>query len=94
MVRRWYDYWLERPGTGTRVSSGGVKIVFSDTNTHHRGESNFRMSGVTDAMRIPKDAFYAHQVMWNGWGSQPHVAGSYQICEYRKGLLRSPGTGH
>ena len=67
MVRRWYDYWLERPGTGTRVSSGGVKIVFSDTNTHHRGESNFRMSGVTDAMRIPKDAFYAHQVMWSGW---------------------------
>ena len=67
MVRRWYDYWLERPGTGTRVSSGGVKIVFSDTNTHHRGESNYRTSGVTDAMRIPKDAFYVHQVMWNGW---------------------------
>ncbi len=67
MVRRWYDYWMERPGTGTRVSSGGVKIVFSDTNTHHRGESNFRMSGVTDAMRIPKDAFFVHQVMWNGW---------------------------
>ena len=67
MVRRWYDYWLERPGTGTRVSSGGVKIVFSDTNTHHRGESNYRMSGVTDAIRIPKDAFFAHQVMWSGW---------------------------
>ena len=67
MVRRWYDYWLERPGTGTRVSSGGVKIVFSDTNTHHRGESNYRTSGVTDAMRIPKDAFFAHQVMWTGW---------------------------
>jgi hypothetical protein len=67
MVRRWYDYWRERPGTGTRVSSGGVKIVFSDTNTHHRGESNYRTSGVVDAMRIPKDAFYAHQVMWSGW---------------------------
>ena len=67
MVRRWYDYWQERPGTGTRVSAGGVKIVFSDTNTHHRGESNYRTSGVTDAMRIPKDAFYAHQVMWSGW---------------------------
>ena len=67
MVRRWYDYWRERPGTATRVSSGGVKIVFSDTNTHHRGESNYRTSGVTDAMRIPKDAFFAHQVMWNGW---------------------------
>ena len=67
MVRRWYDYWRERPGTGTRVSSGGVKIVFSDTNTHHRGESNYRTSGVTDAMRIPKDAFFVHQVMWDGW---------------------------
>ena len=67
MVRRWYDYWRERPGTGTRVSSGGVKIVFSDTNTHHRGESNYRTSGVVDAMRLPKDAFYAHQVMWSGW---------------------------
>ena len=44
-----------------------MKIIFSDTNTHHRGESNFRMSGVTDAMRIPKDAFFAHRVMWTGW---------------------------
>ena len=67
MVRRWFDYWQERPGTGNRVNSGGVKIVFSDTNTHHRGESNYRTSGVVDAMRIPKDAFYAHQVMWSGW---------------------------
>ena len=67
MVERWYEYFLERPGTGKRVSSGGVKIVFSDTNTHHRGESNYRTSGVTDAMRIPKDAFFTHQVMWDGW---------------------------
>ena len=69
MVERWHEYWLERPGTGKRVNSGGVKIVFSDTNTHHRGESNYRTSGVTDAMRIPKDAFFAHQVMWDGWVS-------------------------
>ena len=72
-VRRWYDYWQERPGTGTRVSSGGVKIIFSDTNTHCRGEENYRRSGVTDAMRIPKDAFYAHQVMWNGWVDGPEL---------------------
>lgn len=64
MVRRWYDYWLERPGSGDRCSSGGAKIIFSDTNTHYRGAENYRRSGVTDAMRIPKDAFYAHQVMW------------------------------
>jgi hypothetical protein len=66
-VRRWYDYWQVRPGTGKRVSSGGVKIVFSDTNTHCRGESNYRTSGVVDAMRLPKDSYFAHQVMWNGW---------------------------
>ena len=78
MVRRWYDYWRERPGTGTRVSSGGVKIVFSDTNTHHRGEKHYRTSGVVDAMRIPKDAFYTHQVMWNGW-VEPEAKQTYII---------------
>lgn len=67
MVNRWYDYWRERPGTGLRVSSGGTKIIFSDSNTHCRGEENYRRSGVTDPMRIEKDAFFAHQVMWNGW---------------------------
>ena len=66
-VKRWYDYWEQRPGTGTRVSSGGVNIIFSDSNTHHRGENNYRRSGEVDAMRIPKDGYYAHQVMWDGW---------------------------
>jgi len=36
------------------------------------------MSGVTDAMRIPKDAFYVHQVMWNGW-VEPEQARTYII---------------
>lgn len=72
MVRRWEEYWRERPGGGRRSSAGGAKIVFSDTNTHHRGESNYRTSGVTDAMRLPKDAFYVHQVMWDGWVEPEH----------------------
>ena len=66
-VRRWYDYWCERPGSGTKVNSGGVKIVFSDTQSHGRSADNYRVSGVVDPMRIPKDVFYAHQVMWSGW---------------------------
>lgn len=66
-VVRWYDYWKERPGTGKRVSSGGVNIIFSETNTHHRGAENYRRSGEVDALRIPKENFYAHQVMWDGW---------------------------
>ena len=74
-IRRWYDYWRERPGTGTRCSSGGVKIVFSDTQTHCRGEENYRRSGVVDAMRIPKDSYYALQAVWDCWCDQerPHT---------------------
>lgn len=66
-IVRWFDYWEQRPGTGKRVSSGGVNIIFSDTNTHFRGDENYRRSGEVDPMRIPKQGFYAHQVMWDGW---------------------------
>ena len=86
-VRRWYDYWQVRPGTGKRVSSGGVKIVFSDTNTHRRGESNYRTSGVVDAMRLPKDSYFAHQVMWDGWVT-PEVSHTHIVGHWNYG----PGT--
>lgn len=67
LVRRWYDYWIERPGSGTKVNSGGAKIVFSDTQSHGRSADNYRVSGVVDPMRVEKDAFFAHRVMWDGW---------------------------
>mgnify|MGYP001605623152 CR=1 FL=1 len=83
-VVRWYDYWRERPGTGSRVNSGGVNIIFSDSNTHYRGEENYRRSGEVDAMRIPKDGFWAHQVMWDGWVDveQPraHIIGHWNYA--------------
>ena len=66
-VKRWFEFWNERPGTGKRVSAGGVNIVFSETNTHHRGAENYRRSGEVDALRIIKQNFYANQVMWDGW---------------------------
>jgi len=84
-VRRWYDYWFVRPGTGRRVSSGGAKIIFSDTNTHYRGEENYRRSGVTDPMRITKDGFFAHQVMWDGWvdieNYRTHIIGHWNYSD-------------
>ncbi|MCX8526366.1 DUF4982 domain-containing protein [Chryseobacterium formosus] len=80
-VTRWYDYYRVRPGTGDRVSSGGVNIIFSDTNTHYRGVENYRRSGEVDAMRIPKDGFFAHQVMWDGWvdveNYRTHIVGHW-----------------
>ena len=74
-VARWYDYWRERPGGGNRSNAGGVKIIFSDSNTHFRGVENYRRSGNVDPLRIPKDTYFAHQVMWDGWVDieRPHI---------------------
>lgn len=89
LVNRWYDYWRERPGTGKRVSAGGAKIIFSDTQTHSRGAENYRRSGVVDALRIPKDGYYAHKVMWNGWvdveNPDLHIIGHWN---YNKGVVK------
>ena len=66
-IIRWNEYWLARPGQGRRVNSGGAKIIFSDSNTHARGEKNYRTSGDVDAMRIAKDSWFVHQAIWDGW---------------------------
>jgi len=83
-VVRWYDFWRERPGTGKRVSSGGVSIIFSDSNTHYRGAENYRRSGKVDAMRIKKDAWWAHYVMWDGWvdieNQHTHLVGHWNYA--------------
>ena len=88
-VLRWYDYWEQRPGTGKRVNAGGVNIIFSDTNTHHRGSENYRTSGEVDAVRIKKQNFYANQVMWDGWGDverpRIHIIGHWN---YRPGVVK------
>ncbi|MGY5356171.1 glycoside hydrolase family 2 protein [Wenyingzhuangia sp. IMCC45467] len=88
-VVRWYDYWEMRPGTGERVSSGGVNIIFSDTNTHYRGAENYRRSGEVDPMRIPKDGFYSHQVIWDGWVDtdtpKAHILGHWN---YKPGVVK------
>lgn len=88
-VVRWYEYWKCRPGTGRRVSSGGVNIVFSDSNTHHRGQENYRTSGEVDAMRIKKQNYYANQVIWNGWvdieKDSVHIIGHWN---YKEGVVK------
>ncbi|MBN2105005.1 DUF4982 domain-containing protein [bacterium] len=89
-IARWYDFWRERPGTGRFVNSGGVKIIFSDTNTHFRGAENYRRSGVVDALRIPKDAYFTHQVLWNGW-LETEKNSSYIIghWNYAEGVIKN-----
>lgn len=86
-VRRWYDYYRVRPGTGRRVSAGGVNIIFSDSNTHFRGDNNYRRSGEVDAVRLPKQGFFAHKAMWQDWVDSvtpaTHIIGHWNY---------SPGT--
>lgn len=91
LITRWWDYYRVRPGTGKRVSSGGVKIHFHESNSHWRGQENYRRSGVVDAMRVPKDAFFAHQVMWNGW-VDVEKNGSY-ICGHWQAPFYAPENG-
>ena len=80
-VRRWWDYYQQRPGSGERVGAGGVKIGFTDSNSHFRGDNNYRRSGVLDAVRLPKDPWYVNQVMWDGWvdagGHHVHIIGHW-----------------
>lgn len=89
-VLRWDDYYQARPGTGKRVSAGGVNISWIDENSHFRGDNNYRRSGEVDAMRIPKDAFYAHQAMWDGWvdpgHAHVHIMGHWN---YEPGVVRT-----
>lgn len=88
-VKRWNEFWQERPGTGKRVSAGGVNIVWSESNTHHRGEENYRRSGEVDALRTKKQNFYANQVMWDGWVNPEkeglHIVGHWN---YEKGIKK------
>ena len=88
-IVRWNEYWQARPGTGKRVNSGGAKIIFSDSNTHARGEKNYRTSGDVDAMRIAKDSWFVHQAIWDGWvdTEQEHtyIVGHWT---YEKGVVK------
>ena len=97
-IRRWYDLWRERPGTGRRVNSGGAKIVFSDTQTYGRGAENYRRSGVVDPLRIPKEGFYAHRVMWDGWvdveKQHTHIIGHWNYPEKTVKPVYVVSAGH
>lgn len=84
-IKRWWDFYQYRPGTGDRVSAGGVNIGFTDSNSHFRGDNNYRRSGEVDAVRLPKDSLWVHKVMWDGWvdseGHHTHIIGHWTYPE-------------
>jgi beta-galactosidase len=67
-VKRYWDYWQNRISNTDPVHakwSGYVSIYFSDEDADGRQDSSevARVSGKVDAVRLPKEIYFAHRVM-------------------------------
>ncbi|MGA2654014.1 MAG: sugar-binding domain-containing protein [Terracidiphilus sp.] len=80
-VRRYWEYWQNRISNSDPAHSkwsGYASIYFSDSDADGRQDSSevCRVSGKVDAVRLPKEIYYAHRVMQN---EQPdlHILGHW-----------------
>jgi beta-galactosidase len=69
-VNRYWAYWSNRisnPDPAHSKWSGYASIYFSDSNADGRQQSSetCRVSGKVDAVRLPKEIYFAHRVMQN-----------------------------
>ena len=67
-VRRYWDYWSNRISNTDPAHSkwsGYCSIYFTDEDADGREDSSevARVSGKVDAMRLPKEIYYAHRVI-------------------------------
>ena len=67
-VKRYWDYWSNRISNTDPAHakwSGYASIYFSDENADGRQDSSevARVSGKVDAVRLPKEIYYAHRVI-------------------------------
>ena len=66
-IRRYWDYWQNRisnPDPAHSKWSGYASIYFSDSDADGRQDSSevCRVSGKTDAVRLPKEIYFCHRV--------------------------------
>ena len=80
-IRRYWAYWQNRisnPDPAHSKWSGYASIYFSDSDADGRQDSSevCRVSGKVDAVRLPKEIYFAHRVMQN---EQPdiHILGHW-----------------
>jgi len=80
-VKRYWDYWSNRISNTDPAHSrwsGCCSIYFTDEDADGRQDSSevARVSGKVDAMRLPKEIYYAHRVIQN---DQPdlHILGHW-----------------
>ncbi|HEX3569397.1 MAG TPA: DUF4982 domain-containing protein [Acidobacteriaceae bacterium] len=87
-VKRYWDYWTNRisnPDPKHSKWSGYCSIYFTDEDADGRQDSSevARVSGKVDAMRLPKEIYYAYRVIQN---PQPdlHIIGHWSYPADRK----------
>ena len=80
-IERYWAYWQNRisnPDPSHSKWSGYASIYFSDSDADGRQDSSevCRVSGKVDAVRLPKEIYFAHRVMQN---DQPdlHILGHW-----------------
>ena len=69
-IRRYWEYWENRisnPDKAHAKWSGYASIYFSDSDADGRQDSSevARVSGKVDAVRLPKEIYFAHRVIQN-----------------------------
>jgi beta-galactosidase len=84
-VKRYWEYWENRISNTDPAHSkwsGYCSIYFTDEDADGRQDSSevARVSGKVDAMRLPKEIYYAYRVMQN---EQPdlHILGHWSYPE-------------
>jgi beta-galactosidase len=87
-VKRYWAYWENRISNPDPVHakwSGYASIYFTDEDADGRQDSSevARVSGKVDAVRLPKEIYYAHRVMQN---DQPdlHILGHWSYPADKK----------
>jgi beta-galactosidase len=94
-IKRYWAYWQNRISNTDPAHSkwsGYASIYFSDSDADGRQDSSevCRVSGKVDAVRLPKEIYFAHRVMQN---DQPdiHILGhwSYPAGPYDKKTVKT-----
>lgn len=81
-VRTFYKYYNARTNEGEGKYSGAAALIWADSNQHGRQVNTevCRTSGKVDAMRIPKEIYYAYRVM-QSQTPDIHVVGHWTYPE-------------
>ncbi|MHB8889043.1 MAG: glycoside hydrolase family 2 protein [Acidobacteriaceae bacterium] len=80
-IKRYWEYWTNRISNTDKAHSkwsGYASIYFSDSDADGRQDSSevARVSGKVDAVRLPKEIYFAHRVMQNE-GPDLHILGHW-----------------